>query len=129
MNYTLADFLIRIKNAYGASRKNVDLPYSKYVESIGQILVKEGYIKNITKNVESGKPSLSAELLYKSRRPAMSDVTIVSKPSIRRYLNKSEVKKTLHQYGMSIVSTSQGIMTNKGAAEKNLGGELICKIS
>jgi small subunit ribosomal protein S8 len=117
MNYTLADFLIRIKNAYGASRRTVDLPYSKYVESIGQILVKEGYIKGLTKNVTDGKPSLTAELLYKSRQPALTDVTIVSKPSIRKYLNKTQVKKTLHQYGMSVVSTSQGIMTNKMAAE------------
>ena len=129
MNYTLADFLIRIKNAYLANKKQVELPYSKYVESIGQILAQEGYIKNITKNVIDAKPSLTAELLYRARIAALGDIKIVSKPSVHKYISKNQVKKTLHEYGMSIISTSQGLMTNKTAATKNLGGELICKIS
>lgn len=128
MNYPLADFLIRIKNGYMARARKVELPYSKYIESIAQILVKEGYLKSVEKTVDEGKSALTAELLYKDRRPALNNVTIVSKPSLHKYASKTQVKKMLHEYGMSIISTSNGVMTSKTAAEKNLGGEIVCKI-
>lgn len=129
MNYPIASFLIQIKNAYMARKKQVVFPHSKIVEAIGNIMVKEGYIKSIKVNKDGVKSNIEATLLYHSHEPSMTEVEIISKPSIHRYAKKDEVKKGINRFKTSILSTNQGIMTAKDAAKKNIGGELICTLS
>ncbi len=128
MNYVLGDFLIRIKNAYMAHKREIEVPYSKASLSVGQILVKEGYLSSI-KVDEQGNKKISAKLTYNDRRPAISDIKIVSKPSVREYVTAQELKRKSNEFGMHILSTNKGIMSANEALEKGLGGELICKVS
>ncbi len=129
MNYPIASFLTQIKNAYMARKKVIVFPHSKIVEAIGNILVKEGFVKS-TKTVENnGKKNIEVILLYHSHAPSLNEVKIISKPSIHRYSKKEEVKKSVNRFKTNILSTNQGIMTAKDAAKKNIGGELICEIS
>jgi len=129
MNYPIASFLTQIKNAYMARKKSMVFPHSKIVESIGNILVKEGYVKSIKVNEKDNKKSVDVVLLYHGHEPSLRDVGIISKPSIHRYAGKDEVKKRISKFNISILSTNQGVMTVREAMKKNIGGELICEIS
>lgn len=125
--YTVGDFLIRIKNAYASSKKEVDLPFSKENYAIGKILVEEGYLKKI-KEKGGNKKSLEAELSYKNKKPSLSKIKLVSKPSVRIYSIKKKIPKTLKGRGITLISTNLGVLTDKKAREKNVGGEIICQI-
>ncbi len=124
--YTKGDFLIRIKNAYMANKKEVELSYSKENFAIGKILEQEGFIKKIIEEKKGSKKFLQAVLLYKNRKPSLISVKIISKPSVHIYKNKSKIN--LLSYGVTIVSTSHGIMSGKEARAKGFGGEVICQI-
>lgn len=128
MNYTVGDFVIRIKNAYMARKAEVVTPYSKASLAIGKILVDEKYIKSIKEAEVEGKKRLVVGLLYNGRMPALSGVEIVSRPSVRIYKSKNAVRRGLKDYGVSIVSTSKGMMTDKKANDGKIGGEVICKV-
>jgi small subunit ribosomal protein S8 len=128
--YTIGDFLIQLKNGYMAHKKEVKFPYAKILVSLGDILAKEGYIKKAKViDGESGRKVVAVELLYKNRRPAMRDVKLVSKPSVHRYVTKNKIKRFAGNFGISVVSTSHGVMTGKEALKQGVGGELICEIS
>lgn len=129
MNYPIASFLVQIKNAYMARKKSMVFAHSKIVESIGHILVKEGYLKAINVKDIDGRKTIEVTLLYHSHLPAFSDVKVISKPSIHRYTKKDEVKKSISRFKISILSTNQGIMTARDASKKNIGGELLCVVS
>lgn len=129
MNYTIGDFLIRVKNAYMARKKTFEAPYSKVVMSIGKILEEEQYVKKIKEIEKEGHKILVFDLRYKGNRGAINDIKLMSKPSLHTHINKKQVKKTVTNYGISIVSTSKGVMTGKKALELGLGGELICLIN
>lgn len=129
MNYHVADFVIRIKNAYLAHRREVTMPYSNSVKAISKVLVKEGYISEVKIEDAEGRKTLIVALRYVRRKPAVSDVKIISKPSLRVYVGTSDMTKTQRKDPMtSIVSTSHGVMTGKEALEKGVGGELLFKI-
>lgn len=127
--YTIGDFLIQLKNAYMAHKKEVVLPYAKIITSIGEILAKEGYVKKVTVEEKDGRKFVKVELLYKNRRPAMRDVKLISKPSIHRYVTKNNMKRIAGNFGISVVSTSSGVMTGKEALQKGVGGELLCEVA
>lgn len=124
--YTVGDFLIRIKNAYKARKKEITYPYSKLCYSVGKILEREGSIKSISKKKIDDKDSLYIELMYKGRKAAFRDVDLVSKPSIRIYVKRQKLMK--RGGNLVIVSTNRGVMTDKEAQKAGVGGELICKI-
>ena len=139
--YRIGDFLIQIKNAYRAHRKEMEYPHSNVVAGIAQILEKEGYVSKLKvkseklpvrksqgKKVGSERKIITIELKYEGRVPALTDVKLVSKPSVHHYLDKSGLKKGANRHGISILSTSQGIMTGREAHKKGVGGELICQI-
>ena len=128
MNYTTGDFLIRIKNAYMARKRELETPYSGVLYSIAKILKDEGYIKNFSKGEKEKKKVLKLELLYKDKKPVLEDVVIISKPSVHIYAGKNEIPRSRGGFGITIVSTSRGIMTDKSARSENIGGEVICKI-
>lgn len=129
MNYLVADFMLRIKNAYLARRKEVVMPYSNINKEIGKVLVKLGFISSIKETADGKKRSLAVELRYVRRKPVVTDVKIVSKPSLRIYVDKLRLAREMRRDAMTtIVSTSAGVMTGEDAKKKGVGGELLFKI-
>lgn len=120
--------LTRIKNAYLARKGDVAMPSSKAKEALAQVLLNLGYIEKFEKQDSKPQATLILTLKYKAKRPAMTDVKRISKPGRRLYAPAWQIPRTLGGYGSTIISTSQGMMTDKEAKTKNIGGELICKI-
>ncbi len=129
MNYQVSDFIIRIKNAALAKRKEVVLPYSNLNKEIGKVLVKNGFLENIKDSEVDGNKTLTAIVKYYKRLPVVADVQIVSKPSLRVYSSSHEVTSIEKRGNKTvIVSTSQGVMTGKEAKKKGIGGEILFAI-
>ena len=129
MTDTIADMLIRIKNAYLAIKETVKVPASKAHLAIAQVLQESGYLADV-KKVEDEKKHTSLELTlrYTGVTPAMSDVKRVSKPGCRVYVSAAEIPAVLHGYGLAILSTSQGILAGNVAKQKGVGGELLAEV-
>jgi len=129
MNYLIGDFIIRIKNSALSKRKDVVLPFSNINKEIGKVLVKEGFLENIKEELVDGHKSLKAVIRYESRIPVLTDVDIISKPSLRVYLPAKRILE-IGKRGRKkvIVSTSQGVMTAMDAHKKGLGGEILFSI-
>lgn len=127
--YHVADFVIRIKNASDAHRREVVMPYSKISRAIAKLLVKEGYLADVRETETEGKKTVTVGVRYVRRKPVVSDVEIISKPSLRRYFSHKELALENRKKALTlVVSTSQGLMTAKEALKKGLGGELLFKI-
>jgi len=126
MNYLIADFIIRIKNSALAKRKEVTLPFSNINKEIGKVLVKEGFLESIKEEGTIGKKALKAVVRYDDRLPALTDVEVISKPSLRVYYPAKRILD-IGKRGRRkvIVSTSQGVMTALEASKKGLGGEVL----
>ena len=122
-NYPIGDFLIKIKNAALARRKEISVPYSKLIHAVSDILKKEKYFSEVKKVDDT----LLVKLAYFSKEPVLVNLKLVSKPGKRVYFKAEELQD--HK-GLSvlIVSTPMGIMTSKEAGKKNIGGEVICEI-
>ena len=129
MNYRISDFIIRIKNASNARRKKVTIPYKKELKEIGNVLVKAGFLESIKEEKTDDEKVLEAVIKYDKRVPVISDVTVISKPSLRVYTDYKNIKN-IQKRGMTtiILSTSQGIMLGHDALKKNIGGEVLFKI-
>src|ERR1035437_5078078 len=129
MNYLIADFIIRIKNSALSKRKEVALPFSNINKNIGKVLVKEGFLESIKEDTVDGKKSLTAIIRYESRIPVLTDVDVISKPSLRVYLPAKKILE-IGRRGRKrvVVSTSQGVMTATEAHKKGLGGEILFAI-
>lgn len=129
MNYQIADCIIRIKNAALSKRRKTFLPYSKMNKQIARILVKEQFLSGITQEEKDGRKVLVAAIAYDKKVPMLTDVAILSKPSLRVYSKaKNLSKRTRKGLGVIVVSTSQGVMTEAEAVKKEIGGELLFKI-
>ena len=126
--YTIGDFLIKVKNAYMAGKKEVEYPYSNTVIALAKILEKEGYLSKVSQEEKEGRKQVQIKLKYENKLPAISEIKLVSRPSIHRYINKSGLKKAAARHGIAVLSTSQGMMTNKQAQKVGVGGELVCQI-
>ena len=110
-------------------RESVELPHSQMKESLAKLLVKEGYLEKSKNFKESGRPGkmVHLDLKYENGDPAISEIKKISKPGQRIY---STAKKLPRKFrGVTIVSTSKGLMTDKEARKKSLGGELVCEVS
>ncbi|GAF93953.1 unnamed protein product [marine sediment metagenome] len=133
MTDPIADMLTRIRNALAVKKPEVVLPFSEIKMSIAKILQENGYIKEVTK-VDSGSngnkfDEIKIVLKYLGgKEPAISSLKRISKPGRRLYISKDKLPVVLNNLGIAIISTSQGVMTNKDAKKKNLGGEVICEI-
>jgi len=136
MTDPIADMLTRIRNASAVKKQEVVLPMSKMKYEIAKIFKKEGLIldaeviKSKTKKNKSFTfDELKILLKYKkSGRPSIASLKRISKPGLRVYANKDNLPKVLNNLGIAIISTSRGVMTNKEAKKKKLGGEVICEI-
>jgi len=124
----IGDMIIQIKNAGMAGKKTVLLPFSKEKEGIGKILEKEGYVDAVEKVGELPHAKLRIRLRYVDGVHVIDDVKRMSKPGIRLYVDKNAIPSVMGGIGISIVSTSRGIMTGKQARKQGIGGELLCEI-
>ncbi|MDO8657247.1 MAG: 30S ribosomal protein S8 [Candidatus Levybacteria bacterium] len=129
MNYKIADFIIRIKNAALAKRRELELPFSNINREIGKILVKRKILEDLNEKTTDGKKTLLARIKYIKRTPVLTDVLIVSKPSLRVYVRASKIAEIERKgFNTVVISTSKGIMTGEEARKKGLGGELLFKV-
>ncbi len=128
MNYQIGDFIIRLKNAAKAHKKGVVADYSNINKAIGKVLIKEGFLHDIKEETVEGKKVLLATLRYQKRKPVITDVRVVSKPSLRVYEGSKNIFKYQGRETTVILSTNSGILTGKEAIKKGVGGELLFKI-
>lgn len=112
-----------------ANKNEVSFPYSKMVLSIGKVLKDEGYIKDIKEEKGEKHMEVKVTLLYRKNEAALKDVKIISKPSVHTYVNKTKARKSSTKYDVAIVSTNQGIMSNRKATKLGIGGELLARVS
>ncbi len=126
----IADMLTRIRNALGAAHPQVDIPASRVKLAITKILKDEGYIKGF-KNMRGTNTQGTIRLFLKytpEGEGVITDLQRVSKPGLRHYAGSREIPRVLSGYGVAIVSTSSGIMTDRQARRRNVGGEVLCAV-
>jgi SSU ribosomal protein S8P len=125
----IADMLTRIRNAAAAKHETVDIPASKLKRQIAQILLDEGYIKDITDIDDKKQGIIRITLKYaENKRSVITGVKRISKPGLRVYAGKNEIPRVLGGLGIAIVSTSKGIMTDKEARKLGVGGEVLAYV-
>lgn len=127
MTDTISDMLTRIRNANRALLPSIELPHSRMKESIARILQKEGYVTDVS--VEGKLPKkIKMKLKYEGKKSVIEGLRRVSTPGLRRYVGALDIPRVRGGLGISVVSTSQGIMTGTQARKNNLGGELVCYV-
>jgi len=127
----LADFLTRIRNAGTARKIRVDVTKTKMNQSVANILASEGYVKSVKEVDVEGRTYLRVFLKYENgdiRKPLIKSLRRVSKPGLRRYVNMATFPKVMSGFGVAIISTSKGIMTDKDARKSRMGGEHLCSV-
>jgi len=126
----IADYLTRIRNAIQAHHKVVDIPASNLKKDITRILFEQGYILNFKFVNEGHQGIIKIALKYhpETKFPAIKSIQRASKPGLRKYAGKDNIPRVLNGLGVSVVSTSQGVMTDKEARKKNIGGEVLCYV-
>jgi small subunit ribosomal protein S8 len=129
MTDPISDMLTRIRNGQKARKVSVSMPASTVKESVASVLQDEGYITGYESSGEGAEKTLSVELKYFEGTPVIEKVQRVSKPGLRIYRGKDELPKVLGGLGIAIVSTSAGVMSDRQAREKGIGGEVICVVS
>ena len=129
MTDPIADMLTRIRNGQSADKESVEMPSSKLKLAIAQVLQDEGYISGFETVDLDGKPRLRVALKYFQGHGVIEHIERMSKPGLRVYRGKKEVPTVVGGLGISIVSTSQGVMTDRAAREAGHGGEILCYVS
>ncbi|PHS68146.1 MAG: 30S ribosomal protein S8 [Methylophaga sp.] len=129
MTDPIADMLTRIRNAQRANKTEVSMPSSKVKVSIAKVLEDEGYISAINVNDVDGKAVLSISLKYFDGKAVISQIDRVSRPGLRVYKAANDIPKVIGGMGVAIVSTSQGVMTDRKARSLGQGGEVLCAVS
>ncbi|MDD5251943.1 MAG: 30S ribosomal protein S8 [Patescibacteria group bacterium] len=127
MTDPISDMLTRIRNAAAVNKPEVRIPFSKMKYAIAKILSDEGYVGAIEK-ATGGHGELRVELKYDGRESAIRNIKRVSKPGHRAYAGYEALPRVLSDRGIAIVSTSQGVMSNKEARKRKLGGEVLCEV-
>lgn len=144
MTDPIADMLTRIRNAQLVKKSEVVMPYSKLKLSLLELLVKQGWLENVAKiepsaadpkakaktgDITNRFASLSVKIGYRANgQPRITELIRISKPGRRVYVDKEHIPIVLSGQGISIISTSQGLLTDKDARAKRIGGEVICEI-
>lgn len=129
MTDPIADFLTRIRNANSVNHEKVEIPSSKLKVTLAEILKEEGYIKDYD-YIEDGKQGiLRLYLKYGAdKQKVITGIKRISKPGLRVYAKKDQIPRVLGGLGIAIISTSQGVMTDKKARKSGLGGEVLCYV-
>ncbi|MBA4311076.1 MAG: 30S ribosomal protein S8 [Chlorobiaceae bacterium] len=130
MNTTdpIADYLTRLRNAIKARHRRVDIPASNLKRSLSKILTEQHYISGYTELDDKKQGIIRVSLRYTDGIAAITGLSRFSRPGLRIYKPAEEIPRVLNGLGIAIVSTSQGLMTDKDARQKNIGGEVLCSI-
>jgi small subunit ribosomal protein S8 len=131
MSDQIADFLTRIRNAGKARLSKVDTWNSHMNREIAEILVREGFLKSYKVVSEGSKSTLRVYLRFEGgdlKKPVIQGLRRLSKPGLRRYVKCDKVPKIMSGFGLSILSTSKGMLTDREAKQQKVGGELICSV-
>lgn len=124
----ISDFLTRVRNAQAARHAALKVPSSRIKLAIAKILEREGYIGAVSEVSEGPKKTMTVALKYDGKQPLIRDIKRVSTPGRRVYRKSNELPRVLSDIGIAVVSTSAGLMTNKEARKRKLGGEVLCEI-
>lgn len=127
----IADYLTRLRNGVMAKHRVVEIPASSVKKSMTKILFEKGYILNYKFEEDEKQGNIKIALKYHpvTKMPAMTRLERVSKPGLRKYVHAEKLPRVLNGLGIAIISTSNGIMTDKEARRLNIGGEVLCYIS
>ncbi len=129
MTDPIADMLTRIRNALMVRKETVEIPASNMKKAIANILLEEGYVSGVEFVEEEGKqPKIVVTLKYAGGKSVIGGLERASKPGLRAYSGAKNMPKVLGGYGIAIVSTNKGIMTDKKAKAQNVGGEVLCYV-
>ncbi len=128
MQDSLADMLARIRNAQMAKKPSIKLPSSKLKLAVAKVLQEEGYILSYRVETTGAKADLLIDLKYYQGKPVIEEISRVSKPSRRLYCGAEKLGKVKDGLGVAIVSTSQGVMTDRAARKAGIGGEILCTV-
>jgi small subunit ribosomal protein S8 len=129
MTDPIADMLTRIRNAQRAEKANVSMPSSKLKIAIAQVLAAEGYIEGFQVHGSTIKPTLEVALKYYAGRPVIELIERVSRPGLRIYKSCKDIPKVMNGLGVAIVSTPAGVITDRAARSRNVGGEVLCIVA
>ncbi len=129
MHDPIADMLTRIRNAQMVNKPSVSMPSSKLKIAIAKVLKDEGYVEDFAVKPNEGKPQLEIGLKYYAGRPVIESIDRVSRPGLRIYRASDSIPKVMNGLGVAIVSTSQGVMTDRKARAAGIGGEVLCVVA
>ena len=129
MSDPIADMLTRIRNAQAVEKASVVMPSSKLKVAIAKVLKDEGYIDEFAVTEQGGKSTLTIGLKYYAGRPVIERLERVSKPGLRVYKGRNEIPQVMNGLGVAIISTPQGLMTDRRAHATGVGGEVICYVA
>ena len=129
MTDPIADMLVRIKNALAVRKTTVKMPSSKIKLSLANVLKAEGYILDVRQIGDAKKPELEIVLKYFEGKPVIERLERFSRSGLRQYRGKDALPKVLGGLGVSIISTSKGIMTDRDARQHGVGGEVLCLVA
>jgi small subunit ribosomal protein S8 len=125
MTDPIADMLTRIRNGNAVKKIYVDIPFSNFKKNILDVLKEEKYIKDYEIISENSKKVIRVYLLYFGKKKAITEIKRISTPGRRIYVSKDEIPVVKNNYGIAVISTSKGVMSNKKAKELGIGGELL----
>jgi len=129
MTDPIADMLTRIRNGQTSRKTSVTMPSSQAKVAVAKVLKDEGYIANYSMEQDGAKASLTVELKYFEGKPVIENVRRVSKPGLRIYRASDDLPRVLGGLGIAIVSTSAGVMSDREARQKGIGGEVLCVVA
>ena len=129
MSDPIADMLTRIRNAQSTNKPSVTMPASKLKGAIASVLKDEGYIDDFMVQAVDGKPQVNISLKYYAGRPVIEKIERVSRPGLRIYKGTQDIPKVMNGLGVTIVSTSKGVMTDRKARAAGIGGEVLCVVA
>ena len=127
MTDPIADLLTRVRNALMRHKATVSAPYSKLKHELAKLLVKEGFLTGV-KKVKKDFDELEITLKYFEDKPVIKELVRESKPGLRKYLSYKDIKPHKGGLGIKVLTTSKGLMTDKEAIKKQMGGEVICRV-
>jgi small subunit ribosomal protein S8 len=129
MSDPIADMLTRIRNAQSVEKAVVAMPSSKLKVAIAQVLKDEGYIDGFSVRADGGKSELEISLKYYAGRPVIERIERVSRPGLRVYKGRNAIPQVMNGLGVAIVTTPQGVMTDRKARATGVGGEVLCFVA
>ena len=128
MTDPIADFLTRIRNASAAGKAEARMPHARMLEHIAALLTREGFLEEFSTRGRGTRKTLVVRLRYLEGKPVVEDLRRVSRPGRRVYRSAAEIRSVKSGFGVAIFSTPEGLLTNREAKKRNVGGEVICEV-